>query len=332
MQDKASPPSRLVPAFKRVVEGEMNTDFDAHSGDASFRGESPLSGQQLGHYTLIRQLGQGGYAKIYLGVHDYLKTFVSLKLLNRFLVSDEDVKRFQMEACILAHLRHQHIVRVLDFGVERGIPFLAMEYAPGGNLQQYFPQGRALPISAILPFVLQIASALQYVHNQGFIHCDVKPENMLLGPRGEIWLSDFGIALISSTAGDKQFRTHELKGSAYYMAPEQINGGPLPASDQYALAVMVYRWLCGQHLFHGIGLQVCLQHLSSTPPLLHDRVPSISPAVERVVLKALSKDPYQRFAHVQEFAQALKRASRYRKPSASSPAIHAGDEAPFLVR
>ena len=165
-------------------------------------------------------------------------------------------------------------------------------------------------MSTILPVVLQIASALQYVHNQGFIHCDVKPENMLLGTRHEIWLSDFGIALTSSAVGDKQFRTRELKGSAYYMAPEQISGGPLPASDQYALAVMVYQWLCGQHLFQGIGLQVCLQHLSIPPPLLRDRVPSISPAVERVVLKALSKDPYQRFAHVQEFAHALKRASR----------------------
>jgi eukaryotic-like serine/threonine-protein kinase len=311
MQDKALPTSRLVPAFKQVVESEMDTDSAAQADGASLRGEASLSGQQLGRYTLIRQLGQGGYASIYLSVHHYLNTHVALKLLNRFLASDEDVKRFQMEARILAHLRHRHIVRVLDFGVERSTPFLAMEYAPGGNLQQYFPQGRALPISVILPVVLQIASALQYVHNQGFIHCDVKPENMLLGPRHEIWLSDFGIALTSSAVGNKQFRMPELKGSANYMAPEQIGGGPLPASDQYALAVMVYQWLCGQHLFQGIGLQVCLQHLSTPPPRLRNRVPSISPTVERVVLKALSKDPYQRFAHVQEFAHALKRASRY---------------------
>ncbi len=310
MQDKALPTSRLVPAFKQVVESEMDTGSTAQAGGASPLREAPLSGQQLGHYTLIRQLGQGGYASIYLSVHHFLNTHVALKLLNRFLASDEDVKRFQMEA-ILAHLRHRHIVRVLDFGVERSTPFLAMEYAPGGNLQQYFPQGRALPISAILPVVLQVANALQYVHNQGFIHCDVKPENMLLGPRHEIWLSDFGIALTSSAVGNKQFRPHELKGSANYMAPEQISGGPLPASDQYALAVMVYQWLCGQHLFKGTGLQVCLQHLSASPPSLRDRVHSISRAVERVVLKALSKDPQQRFAHVQELAYALKQASHH---------------------
>src|SRR6266702_2161320 len=295
MQDKALPKPRRVPAFKRVTESETDAGSAAQAGVASPLREAPLSGQQLGHYTLIRQLGQGGYASIYLSVHHFLNTHVALKLLNRFLASDEDVKRFQMEA-ILAHLRHRHIVRVLDFGVERSTPFLAMEYAPGGNLQQYFPQGRALPISAILPVVLQVASALQYVHNQGFIHCDVKPENMLLGPRHEIWLSDFGIALTSSAASNKQFRTHELKGSANYMAPEQISGGPLPASDQDALAVMVYQWLCGQHLSQGTGLQVCLQHLSTPPSRLRNSVPSTSPTVERVVLKGLAKDPYHRFA------------------------------------
>ncbi len=311
MQDKALPKHRLRHASKQLLKRETDAGAMSQADDASLQGESLLSGQQLGHYTLIRQLGQGGYASIYLGVHDYLHTHVALKLLNHFLTSEEDVKRFQMEARILAHLRYRHIVRVLDFGVERSTPFLAMEYAPGGNLQQYFPQHRALPIGGILPVVLQIASALQYVHNQGLIHCDVKPENMLLGPRHEIWLGDFGIALTSSALGNKQFMTHELKGSANYMAPEQISGDPMPASDQYALAVMVYQWLSGQRLFEGTGLQVCLKHLSTPPPLLRDLVPSIPPTVERVVLKALAKYPSQRFAHIQEFAYALKQASRY---------------------
>ena len=96
------------------------------------------------------------------------------------------------------------------------------------------------------------------------------------------------------------------------MAPEQISGDPMPASDQYALAVMVYQWLCGQYLFQGAGPQVCLQHLSTPPSRLRYIVPMIPPAVERVVLKALAKDPYQRFAHVQEFASALKQANRHR--------------------
>src|SRR6266480_6564967 len=289
MQDKALPTPRLVPAFKRVTESETDAGSAAQAVGASLRGESSLSGQQLGHYTLIRQLGQGGYASIYLGMHQYLNSHVALKLLNRFLASEEDVKRFQMEARILAYLGHRHIVRVLDFGVERSTPFLAMEYAPGGNLQQYFPQGRALPISAILPVVLQVASALQYVHNHGLIHCDVKPENMLLGPLNELWLSDFGIAITTTAVSNKEFNTHELKGSVNYMAPEHINGNPMPASDQYALAAMVYQWLCGRFLFQGTDMQVCLQHLSTPPIPLRDHVPSTPRAVEHVVLKALAK-------------------------------------------
>jgi len=157
----------------------------------------------------------------------------------------------------------------------------------------------------------QVASGLQYVHNHRLIHCDVKPENMLLGPRGQVWLTDFGIARSESAVRNKQFKTYELIGSASYMAPEQINGSPRHSSDQYALAAVIYQWLSGQPLFQGTGLQVCLQHLSAPPLRLRDRVPSISPTVERVVLKALSKDPFQRYAHVQEFAYALQQASLY---------------------
>ena len=111
---------------------------------------------------------------------------------------------------------------------------------------------------------------------------------------------------------NKEFNTHELKGSVNYMAPEHINGNPMPASDQYALAAMVYQWLCGRFLFQGTDMQVCLQHLSTPPIPLRDHVPSTPRAVEHVVLKALAKDPYQRFAHVQEFASALKQANRHR--------------------
>ncbi len=318
MLNKGIPTQCMEHATERVVEKETGAGNAVYSSVAPGRRESSLGGQEFGRYTLIRQLGQGGYASVYLGVHHYLNTSVALKLLNLFLASHEDVKRFQMEARMLAHLRHRHIVRVLDFGVERGTPFLVMEYASRGNLEQYFPQGVALPVRTILPFVLQMASGLQHVHNQGLIHCDVKPENMLLGPQHELWLSDFGIALTSTVARNKQFNTHELKGSARYMAPEQINGHPLPASDQYALAVMVYEWLCGQAPFQGTALQICLQHLSTPPPRLRDRVPSIPCAVERVLLKALAKNPHQRFAHVQEFAYAFKQAAsqqeRRKKP------------------
>lgn len=272
--------------------------------------EASLVNHHVGDYTLIHELGQGGYARVYLSIHDHFETTVALKLLDLRLASDEEVKHFLFEAEILAHLHHPHIVRTLDFGWDEDTPFMVMEYASGGTLYDFFPLHLPLSMCTILPFVLQIASALQYVHNHGLIHCDVKPENVLLGPNMEVWLGDFGTAQSTAATSSKQPGTNEVVGTIRYMAPEQITGNPLPASDQYALALMVYQWLCGRGPFQGTMLQVYLQQLDTPPPRLRDLVPSISSSVEQVVLKALAKDPRQRFAHVQEFAHALKQASQ----------------------
>jgi len=274
----------------------------------SFR-DQPFCDTAVGNYHLLRQLGSGGSAHVYLAEHIYLKSLMALKLLTLSSAHHEEVQHFQLEARILAHLRHQHIVRALDFGWERGVPFLVMEYAPGGTLQLAFPLGKALPISSILPAVLQVASALQFIHNHGVIHCDVKPANVLLGPRNQVWLSDFGIASTVTSASRTGYGRRGVPGTPSYIAPERIQGQTLPASDQYSLAVMVYQWLCGACPFEGSVPEICVHHLSTPPPRLRERVPSISRAVERVVLKALEKEPQKRFAHVQEFALALEQAS-----------------------
>ena len=263
--------------------------------------------QSVGSYRLTSLLGQGGFANIYLGKHRYLNTKAAVKVLNTGSASENEIERFHCEARMSASLRHEHIVRVLDFGLEEDLPFLVLEYAPNGTLRQYFPSGGPLPLTTILPFVMQAASALQYIHNQGLIHCDIKPDNLLLGPNNEVWVSDFGIAQYAQYAENQQGK--ELRGTVAYTAPEQLCGKPLPASDQYALAVMVYEWLCGQRPFQGTVLGVCGQHLYSQPLSMRDRVPSISSAVEQVVLKALAKDPSQRFTCVQDFASALENAS-----------------------
>ncbi len=263
--------------------------------------------QSVGSYRLTSLLGQGGFANIYLGEHMYIHTKVAVKVLNTWSASENEIERFHTEALMSANLRHEHIVRVLDFGLEEHLPFLVLEYAPNGTLRQYFPSGEPLPLATILPFVMQAASALQYIHNQGLIHCDIKPDNLLLGPNNEVWVSDFGIAQYAQYAENQQGK--ELRGTVAYTAPEQLCGKPLPASDQYALAVMVYEWLCGQRPFQGTVLGVCGQHLYSQPLSLRDRMPSISSAVEQVVFKALAKDPSQRFTDVQDFAYALEQAS-----------------------
>jgi serine/threonine protein kinase len=201
-------------------------------------------GQQLGNYRLTHLLGRGGFAEVYLGKHVRLKTRAAIKVLHAHL-AEAEVVHFQQEAETIARLTHPHIVRVLDYDVAEGVPFLVMDYAPNGTLRQRFPKGSQQAPGALLPYVRQVAEALHYAHDQQLIHRDVKPENMLLGERNQVLLSDFGIALIVQSSRSQP--TEELAGTLAYMAPEQIRGHPRPESDQYSLAVVLYEWLSGEH-------------------------------------------------------------------------------------
>ncbi|HEY4032635.1 MAG TPA: protein kinase [Ktedonobacteraceae bacterium] len=270
-------------------------------------------GQQLGNYRLIGVLGEGGFAEVYLGEHIHLGTQAAIKVLHTQLGSD-DVDTFRTEARTIAHLIHPHIVRVLEFGVEGRIPFLVMDYAPNGTLRKLHPKGTLLALATIIPYVKQVAEALQYAHDEKLIHRDIKPENMLVGRRNEIFLSDFGIALVAQSS--RYQSAQEMAGTMAYMAPEQIQGKPRPASDQYSLGIVVYEWLTGDRPFHGSFTELVGQHLSVIPPSLHEKISTISPEVDQVVQIALAKDPKQRFASVQAFAIALEQASR---PAQSQP-------------
>ena len=189
-------------------------------------------------------------------------------------------------------------MRVFDFDVQDGVPFLVIDYAPNGSLRQRYPKGSLVPLPMIVSSVKQVADALQYAHEQKFIHRDVKPENMLVGRRQEVLLSDFGIATIAHSTSSLNVSAEGTSGTLAYMAPEQIEGHPRPASDQYALGVVVYEWLCGERPFEGSVSEVMAQHLSMPPPPLRERMPTIPPEVEQMVLRALAKDPKARFASV----------------------------------
>jgi len=159
----------------------------------------------------------------------------------------------------------------------------------------------------IVSYVQQIAEALHYAHDEKLIHRDIKPENMLIGRRNEVLLSDFGIALPAQTS--RYQSTQDVIGTLVaYMAPEQIQGKPRPASDQYALGIVVYEWLSGDRPFHGSFTELCAQHMFASLPLLREKIATISPEVEQVVQTALAKDPHQRLASVQAFATALEQA------------------------
>ena len=263
------------------------------------------AGQRLGNYKLIRLLGSGAFADVYLAEHLYLNTRVAIKVLHAHPTghSSED---FLTEARHLSQLVHPHIIRVFDFTLQDHTPYLVMDYAPHGNLRQLHPPGSRLPLSTVVSYVLAIASALQYAHDQHLIHRDLKPENLLLGPKHEVLLSDFGLALLTSPSEGLQVQ--KRLGTLAYMAPEQIRGQPSVASDQYALAVMVYEWLCGERPFDGSVAELTSQQLYNAPAALRERHPEVPPAVEQVVLQALSKDPARRFVDVLSFATAFEEA------------------------
>src|SRR6266702_6152053 len=230
-------------------------------------------GQQFGNYRLIALLGQGSDAEVYLAQHVRLELQAAIKVLHGHLSSSE-AERFQQEAQTMVRLTHPSIVRVFDFAVQDGIPFLIMEYA----------------------------------HEQQFIHRDVKPENMLLGRQQEVLLSDFGLAALARSTAS--LNTEGTVGTIAYIAPEQIEGHPRAASDQYALAVVIYEWLCGVRPFEGSATEIVVKQLGAPPPPLREHVPTISVAVEQVVLRALAKDPKERFASVAAFATELEQASQ----------------------
>ena len=269
------------------------------------------AGQQLGNYRILQLIGQGGFADVYLGEHIHLNTLAAIKVLRTRLVED-NVDNFRSEARTVAHLLHPNIVRVLDFGVENTVPFLVMEYAPNGTLRQRHPRGTTVPIEVVLPYVKQVAAALQYAHDQKIIHRDIKPENVLIGRNDEVLLSDFGIAVVTQSMRVQMSNagTSDTAGTASYMAPEQIMGDAVPASDQYALAIMIYEWLTGIVPFKGTYLEVVAQHMQQTPPSLRGKAPQISPDVEQVIMVALNKDPAKRFARIESFARALEQAAQ----------------------
>jgi serine/threonine protein kinase len=263
-------------------------------------------GQQLGNYRLIRLLGEGGFAEVYLAEHIHLGTQAAIKVLHTQLAKD-DIVTFRNEARTIARLEHPNIVRVLDFGLEGRTPYLVMSYAVNDTLRKCHPKGTRLPLVTIVSYVQQLADALQYAHDEKLIHRDIKPENMLVGKRQEVLLSDFGIAVMAQSS--RHQNPQDMAGTITYMAPEQIQGKPRLASDQYSLGIVIYEWLTGTRPFHGSFSEMVGQHLSATPPSIREKLPTISSDVEQVVMKALAKDPKERFARVKELAIALEQSS-----------------------
>ena len=267
-----------------------------------------LSEQQFGNYWLVRRLGGGGFADVYLGQHVRITTQqAAIKILH---LTDVDESQFQQEAERTASLRHPHIVRVYDFDIQHGTPFLVLDYAPNGSLASKY-KGQRLSPGTIILYLKQIAPALQYAHDNHLIHRDIKPDNILIGSQDELLVSDFGIAVIAKTGRTSIQSTYNIGGTPFYMAPEMFRGKPEKASDQYSLGIMVYSWLCGHPPFtEGDFIQLGFQHAAEPVPSLLEQVSTLSPQVEQVVMRALAKNAQDRFPSVQTFADALEAVYR----------------------
>ncbi len=262
---------------------------------------------EVGAYRLLHLIGRGGFADVYLAEHNYLQTQVAVKIF-RTRPGDEQMERFLAQVRQLARLQHDHILPLLSCEVWDGSPVLVLPYASGGTVRQRHPRRSLLPQEEVLTYLRQIAPALDAAHRVGQIHGDLKPENLLVTEQGQLLLSDFGLApVIQATAG----RTPApVTGTVTYMAPEQLAGQLEAASDQYAQAIVVYEWLCGEPPFVGTYTEVAIQHALLDPPSLCQRRPDLAPEVEQVLARALAKHPGERFSSVEAFVSALERASR----------------------
>ncbi len=268
-------------------------------------------GQAMGQYRLLQLLHKSLFTEVYLAEHVHSGLQAAIKVFTLKLAG-EDTELFLTEARIIGRLSHPHIARLLDFGVEESVPYLVMPYAPRGALRQRLPQHTPLPPTTVFPFIQQVAEALQHAHDQRIIHRNIKPENILLNARGEAQLADFSIAILERKL---RYQSTQDAMAIAYMAPEQIQGHPLPASDQYALGITTYEWLTGERPFQGSLRETGAQHLSAPPPSLREKVPQLSTALEEVVLTALAKDPRARFPDVSAFAQAFRRGIEAQLPT-----------------
>jgi len=267
------------------------------------------SSQTLGKYELLEKIGEGGFGVVYKARDPALDRLVALKVLAPQFTSDSQaVERFRQEARLAARLKHPHIVTIYEVGEAAGRYFIAMEWIEGQSLDQRITAQGALPLGEVVRLVEQVAEALDYAHRQGLIHRDIKPANILLDSQGQATLTDFGIVKAMNEAG--LTTTGMALGTPEYMAPEQVLGGELDArTDLYALGVVLFHALTGQAPFRGTTPFVIQKaHLEEPPPDPRALNPALSPAIAMVILKALSKQPEQRFQSGAELKQALQQA------------------------
>ncbi len=281
--------------------------------------KDPMIGQQLANFRVERLLGQGGMATVYYGHDIKLQRPVAIKVIDKRYKNDPAyTTRFVNEARMMANWRHENLIQIYYAGDELGYSYYVMEYVDGDDLSTvmsaYAEEGAQMPNDDILRIGNAIASALDYAHRQGVIHRDVKPSNVLIAKDGRVLLGDFGMALEVSDGS-----MGNIFGTPHYISPEQAkrSADAVPQSDLYSLGVILYEALAGAVPFNDASpASIALLHITQAPPSLRSVNPEISPAVEAVILKALEKNPKNRY---QSGAQLMSSLGEALKSTSSSP-------------
>jgi serine/threonine-protein kinase len=287
-----------------------------------------LIGKTLDHYLVTEKLGEGGMAIVYKARDIRLNREVALKVIHPDVfgpaILERILERFKREALTLAKLTHPNIVSILDYGEYQGAPYLVMQYLPGGTLKQKLT--KPIPYLAAVRLLIPVAKALAHAHGQGIIHRDVKPANILIGNAGEPMLSDFGIAkLLDNNETRELTGTGVGIGTPEYMAPEQGEGRADERADIYALGTILYEMIAGRKPYQAdTPLAIMLKKSIEPLPRPTKFIPSLPEVVERVLFKALAKNPEDRYVNMSEFANALERLAKGELPKNVSLPIRLG--------
>lgn len=262
-------------------------------------------------YQIQRAIGGGGMANVYLARDIILERDVAIKVLRMEYANDEEfIDRFRREAQSTIHLSHPNIVSIFDVGEEEeeNIYYIVMEYVKGMTLKEYIQMYSPLPVDEAIDIMSQVTSAISHAHQNGIIHRDIKPQNILIDHNGKVKVTDFGIAMALS--GTSITQTNSVLGSVHYLSPEQARGGTaIKKSDVYSLGIVFFELLTGRLPFSGdTAVSIALKHLQSDTPSVRRWNPDIPQSVENIVLKATAKNPFHRYDNVNQMEEDLATA------------------------
>lgn len=267
-------------------------------------------GQKINdRYEIVKTIGEGGMANVYLAYDTILDRNVAVKVLRGDLANDEKfVRRFQREALSASSLSHPNIVEVYDVGEDDGKYYIVMEYIEGKHLKTILKKRGKLTVTEVVDIMLQITEGMAHAHDSYIIHRDIKPQNIMILDNGVVKITDFGIATALNSTQLTQ--TNSVMGTVHYLPPEQANGkGATIRSDVYSMGILMYELLCGKLPFRGDNaVEIALKHLKEPVPPIREEMPDIPQSIENIIIKATAKNPKNRYSDAREMNEDLKTA------------------------